>query len=177
MAMLKNEHDAQDAVHDAILCAYQNRNKLRHQEYFGTWLIRILINRCKRVLKERKRFVDIGDNVPDITSRDNPYISMEIAEALDSLPEKIRLTVILFYIEDYSIEEIKNILHIPKGTVKSRLHKGRSLLKKLLKNEWVLLFPFVWLFTQFFHLIFYTRYDCNFLSLIGIIILLNFLRR
>lgn len=135
MAMLKNEHDAQDAVHDAILCAYQNRHKLRHQEYFGTWLIRILINRCNRVLKERKRFVDIGDSVPDITSRDNPYISMEIAEALDSLPEKIRLTVILFYIEDYSIEEIKNILHIPEGTVKSRLHKGRSLLKDLLKFE------------------------------------------
>ena len=135
MAMLKNEHDAQDAVHDAILCAYQNRNKLRHQEYFGTWLIRILINQCKRVLKERKRYVDIESTFPDITSRDNPYTSMEIAEALDSLPEKIRLTVILFYIEDYSIKEIKEVLGIPEGTVKSRLNKGRQLLKDLLGND------------------------------------------
>ena len=135
MAMLKNEHDAQDAVHDAILCAYQNRNKLRHQEYFGTWLIRILINQCKRVLKERKRYVDIENTFPDITSRDNPYTSMEIAEALDSLPEKIRLTVILFYIEDYSIKEIKEVLGIPEGTVKSRLNKGRQLLKDLLGND------------------------------------------
>lgn len=133
MAMLKNEHDAQDAVHDAILLAYQNRGKLRHEEYFGTWLTRILINVCHKMLKARKRYADIGDTLPDIASRDNPYISVEIAEALDSLPEKIRLTVILFYVEDHSVKEIKDILRIPEGTVKSRLSKGRSLLKNMLK--------------------------------------------
>ena len=135
MAMLKNEHDAQDAVHDAILLAYQNRNKLRHEQYFGTWLVRILINVCKKELKRRKHSADIGDDLPDIASRDNPYISVEIGEAIDSLPEKIRLTVILFYTEDYSVKEIKEILHIPEGTVKSRLNKGRSLLKAYLAES------------------------------------------
>lgn len=132
MSMLKNEHDAQDAVHDAILIAYQNRSKLRQEQYFGTWLIRILINRCSKMLKQRKRYADIGDTLPDIASRDNPYISVEIGEAIDSLPEKIRLTVILYYVEDYSVKEIKGILHIPEGTVKSRLSKGRELLRKQL---------------------------------------------
>lgn len=135
MSMLKNEHDAQDAVHDAILTAYQNRNKLRHTEYFGTWLIRILINRCNKMLKMRKRYADIGDTLPDVASRDNPYISVEIGEAIDSLPEKIRLTVILFYVEDCSIKEIKNTLRIPEGTVKSRLSKGRQLLKEMLGQD------------------------------------------
>lgn len=134
MAMLKNEHDAQDAVHDAIMIAYQNRSKLRQEQYFGTWLTRILIRRCGKMLKARKRNVDI-EALPDITSPDNPYISVEIGEAIDSLPEKIRLTVILFYIEDYSVLEINEILHIPEGTVKSRLSKGRKLLRKWLGDQ------------------------------------------
>ena len=132
MSMLKNEHDAQDAVHEAILLAYQNRDKLRQTEYFGTWFVRILINQCSKMLRSRKRYADIGDELPDIASRDNPYLSVEVGEAIDSLPEKIRLTVILFYIEDYSVKEIKEILHIPEGTVKSRLSKGRKLLKERL---------------------------------------------
>ncbi|MBQ9680642.1 MAG: sigma-70 family RNA polymerase sigma factor [Ruminococcus sp.] len=135
MSMLKNEHDAQDAVHDAILIAYQNRSKLRQEQYFGTWLIRILINRCSKMLKMRKRYADIGDTLPDIASRDNPYISVEIGEAIDSLPEKIRLTVILYYVEDYSVKEIKDILRIPEGTVKSRLSKGRELLRNRLGED------------------------------------------
>ena len=135
MSMLKNEHDAQDAVHDAILIAYQNRSKLRQEQYFGTWLIRILINRCSKMLRTRKRYADIGDTLPDIASRDNPYISIEIGEAIDSLPEKIRLTVVLYYVEDYSVKEIKDILRIPEGTVKSRLSKGRELLRKRLGGD------------------------------------------
>lgn len=132
MSMLKNEHDAQDAVHDAILSACRNRHKLKHEEYFGTWLTRILINECKKQLRQRKRYTDIGDKLPDIAARDDPYLSVEIGEAIDSLPEKLRVTVILFYVEDYSIKEIKSILKIPEGTVKSRLNKARTLLKERL---------------------------------------------
>ena len=135
MSMLKNEHDAEDAVHDAILTAYQNRKKLRHEEYFGTWLIRILINRCNRILKQRKRSINIGEPLPDIAARDNPYLSVEIGDLIDSLPEKIRLTIILYYVEDYSVKEIKDILRIPEGTVKSRLNKGRNLLKTYLEDD------------------------------------------
>ncbi len=135
MSMLKSEDDAQDAIHETVLIAYQNRNKLRQERYFGTWLIRILINQCNKMLKEHKRFESLGDRLPDITSRDNPYISVEIGEAIDSLPEKIRLAVILYYVEDYSIKEIKGILHIPEGTVKSRLNKGRRLLKEYLGDQ------------------------------------------
>jgi len=51
------------------------------------------------------------------------------------LPEKIRLTVVLYYVEDYSVKEIKDILRIPEGTVKSRLSKGRELLRKRLGGD------------------------------------------
>ena len=133
MSMLKNEADAQDAVHDAILKAYKNLGSLKKEEYFSTWLVRILINCCNKQLKENSRRFDIGDNLPDVASRDNPYLSVEVGEAIDNLPSKIRITVILYYIEDFSVKDIKRVLHIPEGTVKSRLSKGRALLKEMLK--------------------------------------------
>ncbi|MBQ2972151.1 MAG: sigma-70 family RNA polymerase sigma factor [Ruminococcus sp.] len=133
MSMLKNEQNALDCVSDAILKAYENLHKLRQEEYFKTWLIRILINECKKTLKKHNREVGLEERLCDISSRDNPYISVEIGEAIDNLPEKIRLVVIMFYIEEYSIKEIKRVLNIPEGTVKSRLNKGRILLKEQLK--------------------------------------------
>lgn len=132
MSMLKNEHDAQDAVSETILKAYENLHKLRKEEYFKTWLTRILINECKRILKKSSRMMCV-EKLPEISSRDNPYLSVEVGEAIDSLPEKIRLVVIMFYVEDYSIKEIKRVMNIPEGTVKSRLNKGRTLLKECLK--------------------------------------------
>ena len=133
MSMLRNEQDAQDAAHEAILSAYINRDRLRDERFFATWLTRILINECKKQLRQRKHSVDIGDDLPDIAARGNPYLNVEIGDAIDSLPEKIRLTVILYYVEDYSVKEIKDILRIPEGTVKSRLNTGRKLLKERLK--------------------------------------------
>lgn len=130
MSMLKNEQDAMDTVHDAILISYSKLSSLKQEEYFSTWLIRILINCCNKQLKNNKRNVNIGDNLPDIASRDNPYLSVEISEAMNKLPEKIRLVVVLYYVEDYKVKDIKKILKIPEGTVKSRLAKGRELLRK-----------------------------------------------
>ncbi len=134
MSMLKNEHDSQDAVSDAILKAYENLHKLKKEEFFKTWLVRILINECKRTIKKSgmNTFIE-NEKLPDIASRDNPYQSVEIGDAINRLPEKIKLAVIMFYVEDYSIKEIKHVLGVPEGTVKSRLSKGRALLKEQLK--------------------------------------------
>lgn len=134
MSMLKNEHDALDCVQNAILKAYENRHKLRKEEYFRSWLVRILINECKQTLKTKSRTELLSDmQLPEISSRDNPYLSVEIGQAINSLPQKIRLVVIMFYVEDYSIKEIKRVINIPEGTVKSRLNKGRALLKEMLR--------------------------------------------
>lgn len=134
MSILKNEHDAQDTVHEAILKAYENLHKLNNEEFFKTWLVRILINECKRTLKKSERTTSLeNEKLPEISSRDNPYLSVEVGEAINSLPEKIRLVIIMFYAEECSIKEIKRVLNIPEGTVKSRLNKGRLLLKEQLK--------------------------------------------
>lgn len=131
MSMLKNEKDCEDAVQDTVLAAYSRLSTLKHEEYFKTWLVRILINNCKKQLKQRKRSIateEMPEQVSDTTSENT-----EIRLALEKLNPKIRIVMVMRYIEGFSVKEIKTILKIPEGTVKSRLSKGRELLRIELK--------------------------------------------
>lgn len=67
--------------------------------------------------------------VPETEDGKDAFVSTEIKMAINTLPEKIRITIVMFYVEQFAIKEIKSILHITEGTVKSRLAKGRKLLK------------------------------------------------
>lgn len=127
MSMLKNEKDCEDAVQDAILIAYERLSTLKKEEYFTTWLVRILINVCNKQIKMRKREYQ-SKNVSIVSNIDN-YSNIEMKEIFEKLPIKIRTVIVLYYVEQFSVKEIKDILHIPEGTVKSRLSKGRQLLK------------------------------------------------
>lgn len=127
MSMLRNEKDCEDAVQEAIYTAYSKLSTLKEDKYFKTWLVRILINICNKQLKLRKREEPLTythENTSDSTSED-----MEIRLAVEKLPEKIRQVIVLYYMEQFSVKEVKTILKIPEGTVKSRLSKGRQLLK------------------------------------------------
>lgn len=127
MSMLKNEKDCEDAVQDAILIAYERLSTLKKEEYFTTWLVRILINVCNKQIRIRKREFQ-SENVSIVSNIDN-YSNVEIKEIFEKLPVKIRTVLVLYYMEQFSVKEIKDVLHIPEGTVKSRLSKGRKLLK------------------------------------------------
>ena len=133
MSMLKNEADCEDAVQTAILTAYEKLGSLREERYFRTWLVRILINVCNMQLKKRSRVISLEDatGVPEPSLLSHTE-STELRLAIEELPVKIRQAVVLYYIEDFSVSEIKNILKIPEGTVKSRLSKGRSHLRRIL---------------------------------------------
>lgn len=131
VSMLKNESDCQDAVQSAILTAYEKLSDLKHEEYFKTWLTRILINVCNKQLKYRSRFTELSEDIPQMTDD----TSREVRDAIDKLPVKIRQAVVLYYIEEFSVKEIKQILKVPEGTVKSRLSKGRRLLSVSLGSQ------------------------------------------
>ena len=126
MSMLKNEKDCEDAVQTAILTAYEKLSTLKNEEYFKTWLVRILINECNKQLKVRQKTTQIQDDYPVVNlSQDDTEIRMLV----ESLPLKIRQVIVLYYVEQFTTKEISLILKIPKGTVLSRLAKGRQLLK------------------------------------------------
>ena len=129
MSMLRNEKDCEDAVQTAILTAYEKLGTLKQEQYFKTWLVRILINVCNKQLRSAAKTTELHDT--DISS-DSAKASTEIRMAIESLPVNIRQVVVLYYIEQFAIKEIKQILKIPEGTVKSRLSKGRELMKNYL---------------------------------------------
>ncbi|MBR1852601.1 MAG: RNA polymerase sigma factor [Lachnospiraceae bacterium] len=143
-SILHNEADCADAVQEAILKAYDNHDKLRDEALFKTWLVRIVINECYAMRRSAKRFTSYADyennEQASLSHADTlgKYIReeyLDLYEAIEKLNDKERLCVTLFYFEDCSIAEIANILHIPEGTVKSRLNRARLNLKGLL-GEW-----------------------------------------
>ena len=125
MSMLRNESDCEDAVQTAILTAYEKLPDLRHEEFFKTWLVRILINVCNKQLRYHSKHTELSEDI----LYESSDTSREVRDAIEKLPPKIRQTVVLYYIEDFSVKEIKQILKVPEGTVKSRLSKGRELLR------------------------------------------------
>lgn len=132
-SMLFCEKDCEDVVQDAILNAFIKLNTLNQENYFKTWLVRILINECnkkKSKFKDTVPFEDFFANIP-VEEKDD---YSELYQAIMELKEKVRLPIVLHYIEGYSVEEIKDILKIPSGTVKSRLYKGRNQLKLILED-------------------------------------------
>ena len=127
MSMLKNETDCEDAVQSALLAAYEKLDTLKNEDFFKTWLVRILINICNQQLRTKSRVISLQDYTDTPSVSDDCNIDVKIA--LEQLPVKIREVVVLYYMEDFSVKEISQILKIPNGTVKSRLSKGRKLLK------------------------------------------------
>lgn len=126
MSMLQNEKDCEDAIQTAILTAFEKLHTLRDEKYFKTWLVRILINVCNKQLKSRNRQAALSD---DSKITETAEENVEIRLAIESLPLKNRQVIVLYYLEQFSVKEISKILKIPKGTVMSRLARGRELLK------------------------------------------------
>ncbi|BAH05402.1 RNA polymerase sigma factor [Clostridium kluyveri] len=132
-SILTHEQDCEDAVQGAILKAYNKLDTLKNEQYFKTWLIRILINECYSLKRKEYSKVSYEEYFESAKADDKKDYS-ELYLAIKNLPERIRITVVLYYVEGYTVEEIKQILKIPAGTVKSRLAKGRKLLKIKLEH-------------------------------------------
>ncbi len=136
-SILVRECDCEDAVQEAVLKAYENLNSLHEERYFKTWLTRILINEARRIRKSQARLLLLEDSAVESIDVEHNRLNerSELYDAVMRLKLKIRITVVLHYIEGYSVEETAKILRVPTGTVKSRLHSGRTLLRKELEDE------------------------------------------
>ncbi|MGL5330075.1 MAG: RNA polymerase sigma factor [Peptostreptococcaceae bacterium] len=131
-SILINDTHCEDAVQEAILKAYDKLDTLKKEEFFKTWLVRILINECYKLKRKEKKEICYEEGLLNVASKENKDYT-ELYQAIKDLPQKISITLVLYYVEGYSTEEIKKILKIPSGTVKSRLSKGRKLLKNKLE--------------------------------------------
>ena len=135
ISIVHTENDAGDAIAETILNAYKYLHKLKKVEFFKTWLTRILINECKKIIKKRKNDVSIEECEETLIILDNNTDideKISITNAINSLKKELKIVLILFYYNELSIKDISNILTIPEGTVKSRLNTAKTQLKDLL---------------------------------------------
>ena len=129
--ILQNEYDVEDAVQNMIIKAYENIGDLRNEEYFKTWITRILINECNKILNKRNKIIPVSE-IFALETSDEKISEIDLKEAIKTLNLEFRIVIELFYFEDLSINDISKILNIPKGTVKSRLSRGKEKLFKII---------------------------------------------
>ncbi|WP_297633123.1 sigma-70 family RNA polymerase sigma factor [uncultured Clostridium sp.] len=129
--ILKDEDKCFDAISNTIVKAYINIKKLRKTEYFKTWLIKILINECRDILKEDKKIV-YTDKAIEKEYKDS-YEDFDLINGINSLEEEFREVIILYYFEDLKGEEIAKVLNIKENTVRTRLHRAKNKLYEILK--------------------------------------------
>ncbi|KAF6580612.1 MULTISPECIES: sigma-70 family RNA polymerase sigma factor [Paenibacillus] len=129
-SIIKNEEDCADAIQETIAKAFSNVHGLKEPAYFKTWIIRILINECNRIIRKKKRVFLVPYDLRK-TSYKGDYEQIELFEVIVGLDEQLQTTVTLFYIEDLSVKDISKVLNVSEGTVKSRLFRARQQLSKL----------------------------------------------
>ncbi|WP_339087476.1 RNA polymerase sigma factor [Enterococcus hirae] len=123
---LNNSEDIADCLQETALTAYKNIQSVQKPEYFNTWLCKILINNCKKILKKSKKetfYVEYEEE------KNTTIRSMELKHMLQKLDLKYRIPLVLYYYNGFSIKEISTILSEPVNTVKTHLARGKKLLK------------------------------------------------
>jgi len=106
------------------------------EEYFKTWLTKILINECYKILKHSKKVLYFENSDLENSSYTDKYEDVDVKRVISKLDKDLKQIVLLYYFEDFSVNKISKILRIPAGTVKSRLYRAREVLKnELLEME------------------------------------------
>ncbi|MBZ9986418.1 RNA polymerase sigma factor [Mesorhizobium sp. BH1-1-5] len=146
--VVRNDAEAEDVVQEAYMRAFANLGAFRGEASLSTWLSRIVINEALGRLRKRKRIVAMPEN-PEaqiirfpLNPSDDPERTMAqrqilglVERATDSLPDVYRTVFVARVIEGLSIEETADLLGVRPETVKTRLHRARTLVRKALDDE------------------------------------------
>lgn len=128
-SLLCNDEDCRDAMQEAALKAWEKRFTLREPQYFATWLTRILINECRNIQRRRKGVVPLGEMPLAAAPTQDPTLKL----VLQSLPEKLRLPLVMHAAEGMTYDEIARALRLPRSTIVGRIQRARQRLKKELE--------------------------------------------
>ncbi|MDG5788545.1 sigma-70 family RNA polymerase sigma factor [Evansella sp. AB-P1] len=132
--ILSRDEDCADAIQETILKAYEKISTLREPKYFKSWLIRILMNECYQIGRQRKRVVSIEEWV-EPSSLDSGYEKIEVTELLHKLPSEQRELLQFYHIEDISIYDLSVIYEVPENTIKTRLRRARENVRDIFQKE------------------------------------------
>lgn len=142
MTLCADKHEADDLYQDTWVKVIRSFDSFDTSKDFEPWLTRLCVNTYRDKLRRisRSPFLNFMSNeskeaVFSTTPAPEREDYSDLYAAIDQLPEKMRLAIILFYFEDMDISKTAETLGIPPGTVKSRLNKARKLLKEVLTDE------------------------------------------
>ena len=134
LVMLGRPSDAEDVVQETFLRYMQKAPRLNGEEHEKAWLLTVAMNLCRNQLRHRKTHPHTDlDSCPEPTAP--PPQDTPVLDALSALPDKVRVVVLLHYVEGYKVQEIASRLRLTPSAVKMRLQKGRQLLKECIKEE------------------------------------------
>lgn len=137
---MRNQHEAEDAVQDAVLTAYEKRYQLKDKEKFRSWMMTILVNRCKTRMK---KWFQKNENVEEVSAVEERQLGREedfatnavVKQVFFQLEEEERLIVGLSIFGGYKGEEIAKMLGKNHSTVRSKYRRALQKMKKELEVE------------------------------------------
>ena len=143
--MVRNHHDAEEVCQDAFLKAFASLETFSSEYRFSTWLFTIGYRICLNRLRRKRPLTgeldvnglpDHGDETPSATveSQEAARLKGKVWEAVSRLSPPQRATVLLFYRQEFSCQEIAGVLELPVATVKSHLHRARLRLREMLES-------------------------------------------
>ncbi|TAN03604.1 MAG: RNA polymerase sigma factor [Rhodanobacteraceae bacterium] len=127
--------DADDAVQESLWLVYRRIGALRTIGSYTAWLFSIVRHECQRLMRRMRGQVALPEeDHPLFACYATPDLRIDLAAAIQSLPDKYREAIVLRDFEEYSITEIANALRLTREAVKSRIHRGREMIRDYLRN-------------------------------------------
>ena len=127
-----NYEEAKDNLQEGFIKIFENISQFSGRGSFEGWMTRIMINTCLRRYKEKNQFLEVREEIvesPEVTVEDEDFPLEFLNRIIAELPERYRLVFNLYVFEEYSHQEISEILGISVGTSKSNLSRARTVLK------------------------------------------------
>ena len=133
---IDNDNDIDDIMQETMIIAYLNIKKLKNNNFFKTWIIRILINNCNKFHK-RKKYKSLDDNevINKMGSFEIDSSNIEFKSFISFLNEDERTILTLYYYLGYTTKEIAEILHKREGTICSKISRAKIKIKEKYKGE------------------------------------------
>jgi RNA polymerase sigma-70 factor, ECF subfamily len=134
---VRNEDDALEVFQESIYKAFASLSKLKNDEYFSTWMTRILINSAIDLLRKKKRVVPINQEILENTSDTSSFnsdVQIDLLKAMEEIEEKYKTVLLLRFYQDYTVKQIASMLKCPEGTVKTNIRRGLDKLKEKMKG-------------------------------------------
>lgn len=131
---LGNASDTEDVLQDVFTKYLCGKYKFKNTEHEKAWFIRVTQNKCLDYLKKSGRKNECIDDVSATATYKDEDLEQDVIAKVIALPEKYKSAIILFYYNDYTVEEISKTLKISKSAVKKRLQRGRDILKLELED-------------------------------------------